>query len=902
MKTVDPPRRTHGMRMVSGLLAVMVCGLFGQFPLSAQATEEPKPFWPGAEYNSSVPSFEDALGHAPGERIVSHGELMQYFQALAAAAPDRIKVWPYATTYQGRELVYAAVGSAENISRLSEIEADIQALADPRSTNAAEAKELVDRLPALVWLAYGVHGNEISSPDAAALTAYHLLASQNDPVVDSILKDAVVFIDPLQNPDGRDRFVHHYRSIEGIVPEADRISAEHDEPWPGGRTNHYLFDLNRDWFALTQPETRGRVEVLQRWLPQVFVDLHEMGGDSSYYFAPEAVPYNPHLAADQRASLEVFGRNNAKWFDEYGFDYFTREIYDAFYPGYGASWPAYFGAVSMTYEQASARGLVYLRSDGDLLHFRQTVRQHFVTSISTAEAAAKNRAKLLNEFYDYGQSAVSEGEEEGQFVLPYRGDRALVDKLAGLLVTQGVEVHRALSDLSTCGATYPAGSYVVPLDQRAKRLVRNLLDEDVPMASDFLDEQERRRARRLRDQIYDVTSWSMPLMWNLEAVQCSDRAVRKDASAFEAASPSLVRAGRVPSADAKVAYLVPWGSVASVKLLAGALKKGLEPLSPDVGFTQNGRSFPAGTLVFKTEDHPDDLRSTLAELARATGAEVVAADTSWVEDGVNWGSRQVVKIHAPRIALAWDEPVSGLSAGATRYFLERKLGYPVTPIRVSSLARADLRRYQVLILPGAWGSYGQAFGEGGLNRLKDWVRAGGTLISFDGATRYLADEDVDLLGTRLQDRAPVAEQPETGVLETAEDLLAAIQPEEERPDNVAGVMLRARVDLEHWLSAGLPEQLNVLFSGSSIFEPIKIDRGVNVVSFAGPEEVLASGYLWEENRVQLAHKPFVMIERQGSGLVIGFTGDPTTRAYVDGLDLLVANAIFRGSAHARPLR
>ncbi len=876
--------------------------LLGGVALALPAQDEPPfVFWPGADYRSDVPTFQSVLGHEPGERIVSQGELRSYFDALTVAAPDRIRLWPYAESFEGRTLFYAAVGSPENIARLEEIGEGMRELADARSTGPERARELIGELPALVWLAYGVHGNEISSPDAAALTAYHLIAAQGDDVVDTILRDAVVFIDPLQNPDGRDRFVNHFRETVGLVPDPDRISAEHDEPWPGGRTNHYLFDLNRDWFALTQPETRGRIEILQRWMPQVFVDLHEMGGDSTYYFAPEAVPYNPHLSADQRASLEIFGRNNAKWFDAYGFDYFTREIYDAFYPGYGASWPSYFGAVAMTYEQASARGLVLLRQDGDLLRFRDGVRHHFVTSVSTSEAAARNREKLLTDFYEYGRSAIAEGEAEGQFVLPRRGDVALVDRLAGLLVTQGVEVHRATAELATCGERFPAGSYVVPLDQRAKRLARNLLDDDVPMDDDFLEEQERRRARRLRDQIYDVTAWSLPLMWNLDVVQCGDRAARTGGAALEPAGPEGVRPGPVSATSAKVAFVVPWGSVASAKLLAGALRQGFSPLSADVSFTQAGREYPAGSLVFKVEDHPEDLGVRLAALARSTGAEVVAADTSWVEAGVNWGSAQVARIRAPRVALAWDQPTSSYSAGATRYFLEQKLGYPVTVVRTSTLARADLSRYQVLILPSAFGGYGRVLRGGAVDRLREWVQEGGTLLTFGSATTFLTDEDVDLLGTSLQQRSPAAGQPETGILETREQLTEAIQPAEESPDNVAGVLLRAEVDLEHWLTAGLPPTLNVLFSGRSIYDPVQIDRGLNLVSFAGPDEVLAAGYLWEETRKQLAYKPFVMLEPEGRGMVIAFAGDPTTRAYVDGLDLLLANAIFRGAAHARPL-
>ena len=270
----------------------------------------------------------------------------------------------------------------------------MQRLADPRATTRAEAEAIIADQPAITWLSYGVHGNEISSTDASMLTAYHLLASRGDERVANIMRDTVVVIDPMQNPDGRDRFLQHFNMSEGLIPDDDRISAEHDEPWPGGRTNHYLFDLNRDWFIMTQPETRGRIELVQEWYPVAYVDAHEMGSDGTYYFAPEAIPYNPHLAADQRSSLELFGRTNARWFDTFGIDYFTREVYDAFYPGYGASWPSYFGSVAMTYEQASSRGLVFRQYDGNRLTYPYTVRNHFVTSLGTAETVQMNRREI----------------------------------------------------------------------------------------------------------------------------------------------------------------------------------------------------------------------------------------------------------------------------------------------------------------------------------------------------------------------------------------------------------------------------------------------------------------------------------------------------------------------------
>ena len=392
-------------------------------------------YFPDADYDPAIPSVESVLGYSVGERITWHADILRYFEALEAAVPDQVSIHPYAESWQGRKLIYVVISSAENMSRVDEIKSGMQKLRNVAETSEREASRIIGSQPAVTWLSYSVHGDEISPSDAAMLTAYHLLASRGDERVGKILKESVVVIDPLQNPDGRDRFIHSFESAEGLISDPDRLAAEHDQPWPRGRTNHYLFDLNRDWFILSQPETRGRIDVIQEWYPVAFVDAHEMRGDSTYYFAPEAVPYNPHLAEDQRASLELFGRTNAAWFDQFGIDYFTREIFDAFYPGYGASWPSYFGSIAMTYEQASTRGLVFRQYDGVDLSYADTVRNHFLTSLGTAETVANNREKFLQEFYDYQVSAIEEGSSEDiqAYILPTQADQAGADKLAGLL-------------------------------------------------------------------------------------------------------------------------------------------------------------------------------------------------------------------------------------------------------------------------------------------------------------------------------------------------------------------------------------------------------------------------------------------------------------------------------------
>src|SRR5947209_15290390 len=364
-----------------------LCFVLLSLSLAAETRFE---YWPGASYDPAIPTEKAVLGHDPGGRVSSPAEVVRYMEALAAAAPSRMKLFDYGKTWEGRRLIYVVIGSEANMARMAAIQAGMKRLADPRQMPDADARKLMNDLPAVVWLAYGVHGNEISSSDAALHTAYHVLASRNDKVVDEVLSKVLLVLDPMQNPDGRNRFVENFDIAEGLEPDASPLAAEHNEPWPGGRTNHYYFDMNRDWFAMTQPETVGRIKAVQQWFPLVFVDLHEMGSDSTYYFAPEANPYNPHIIKSQRDSLEWFGRNNAHWFDQYGFSYFTKESYDEFYPGYGASWPLYFGSIAMTYEQGSTRGLIVRRSDGVIVNYRDTVRQHCVASISTAETAARN--------------------------------------------------------------------------------------------------------------------------------------------------------------------------------------------------------------------------------------------------------------------------------------------------------------------------------------------------------------------------------------------------------------------------------------------------------------------------------------------------------------------------------
>ena len=887
------------MKRAAILLAGLAC--FAQKPFE---------FWPGATYAVGVPTVRQVLGYEPGEKITASAGLVKYLEALAAAEPARMKIFQYGESWEGRKLVYAAMGSEANIRRLAEIRNAVQRIADPRKTPEADARKLMAGLPAVVWLSYGVHGNEISSCDAALLTAYHLLASRNDKLVDDVLAKVLVLIDPVQNPDGRDRFVNSFEQTRGLLPDPSPLAAERNEPWPGGRGNHYLFDLNRDWIALTQPEIAAEVKALREWLPLVYVDLHEMSGEGTYFFTPEADPYNPHLTPTQRQSLNLFGRNNARWFDKYGFDYFTREQYDAFYPGYGASWPLYYGALAMTYEQASVRGLVVRRSDDTLLAYRDTVRHHFVASISTLETAAANREKLLSDFYQYRAGAIDEGRKESvkAFLLSQGRDASATDKLAGILMEHGIEVARAKSPFRDGEKEYPAGTYVVPLAQPAKRFIHTLLDPHVPMDDKFVAAEEVRRKLRQRTEIYDVTAWSLPLLFNVEAAAGGT----VPESVLEPARPARIVPREVRGGPAAVAYLVPWGSQAAGRLLAAALREDLKVHSSDKPFTQDGVKFPEGSLIVKVAENPADLAERLARLARDTGAAVYAANSGWVDDGVNFGSRWVVTLPKPAIAIAWGAPTQSGSAGAARFVLERQYGYPVTPVRMAQLVSGDLSRFQVLILPSG-GDYAGALGENGVEHIKEWVSAGGTIVALGDAVGFLANKDVGLLEVAQENALREGEQKDdkkekpdedTGrvagtVIATEAELEKATRAAVELPDSAPGAIARARVRPDYWLTAGAGDTVYAMVEGRAIFTPIKSDKGVNAVYFDSADKLVASGHLWAENRRQMAFKPLVISAASGRGIVVAFTEDPNFRAFSDGMNVFFLNAVFRGPAHAR---
>ncbi|MEM7414153.1 MAG: M14 family zinc carboxypeptidase [Gemmatimonadota bacterium] len=847
---------------------------------------------PGTQYDPSVPTFEQVVGYGPREDIPHPADLTRYFRALAEAAPERTELVEYAESWQGRPLVALVIGSPERISRLDAIKADLARFAAVEGLSDDEIETLISELPVVTALMHSVHGNEISPAGAAVAEAYHLLAAQGNPAVDLILRESLVIIDPVENPDGLARWVQHNRQSRARWPNQPTYSAEHDEPWPGGRVNHYLFDLNRDLFIQSQPETAGKVGLFLEYKPNILADLHEMGGNSTYFFPPTARPTNPWYGERQVALMDVFGEANAAAFDQRGFAYFNREVYDAFYPGYVDMWPMNHGAMGMTFEQASARALVLRQSDGDILTYADGVLHQFTAAITTAETAARHRERILRDYFEFRREGIELGREgPAEMVIHSAHDPSMADRLARMLASNGIEVREASGSVNVQGRQLPSnGTYIIPMAQPTYRFVRNLLDDHVPMAEDFIQRQLDRRARREGDEIYDLTAWSQSLMWDVEALESEDETGAAGALVTREGRATTMEVRTLP--EAVVGYLVPWGT-AGAAAVTEALREGIRVRAAGESFVLGGRSYGAGTAIIRVSENDDDLRTRLGTIAHVHGAEVVPIDDAYVTEGTSLGANSVRGLTSPRVMLVYDSPGSIYSVGWARYVLEQRYGQPTVAVRASSVGRADLSDYDVIVIPS--GNYGSVFGSGMVDRLRNWMSRGGTLVTIANSSAWAGR--VGLLSTtteRRGGRAAGSDAPSGGTPDQPIEYLEEIVPDDEAPESVPGAILRVILDQNHWLSAGTDGEIGVLVESSRVFSPLTLNEGTNVGRYGELADLVLSGIVWEESRPQLASKSFLMHENWGAGQIIAFAEDPNYRAYAEATQLLFINAVILG--------
>ncbi|MBC8231331.1 hypothetical protein H8E77_17405 [bacterium] len=874
-----------------------------------------------------IPTIESVLGYSVGERLSRHADIEKYITTLADSS-KRVELHTYGKSYEDRTLYYLVISSPKNLAKISTIKSELAKLADPRLIkDDGELESIIQKTPAITWIAANVHGREHSTADAAMLLAYQLTAGE-DEITKQIIENTVVIIDPLQNPDGRERTVNYFYSAFGIRPNPDQNAAEHEEPWPSGRGNHYLFDLNRDWFPLTQQETVAKVKAYLEWHPQVYADLHEMGHNSSYYFLPPDFPINANFSDIVLKWWNIYGKGNADAFDKMGWEYYVKEIFDAFYPGYGECWPTFHGATGMTYEQAGVRGISIKRDDDTTLTFREAIEHHFTASMATCQTTATHREERLRDFYLFHKNAIEEGKTGSikEFLI-VPGEKALnSEKLVGKLMQQGIEVKIAESDFTNQRArnyrnnrledrNFPAGTYIVRLDQPTRQLIKALFEKEAELSEEYINRELERRKNKLPSQMYDVTAWSLPLAFDVDVywtgefsqVEAADLREHECRQSGRRETEKPHRKETVPQ-KASIAYLLRYTSNNAVKSLIQLLQGEYRVHVANKEFKLNGENFDRGTLVIKLRENKPDLHDKLIQLADEYGVDFIPTDTSWTEEGISLGSGSIVYLKKPKVVLLYNTPASTLSYGWLAYLFEQEYGLEFTAVNYSFLRSGDLSDYNVIILPsGSGGEYDRFIGKDGVNHLKQWVSDGGTLIALKGASAFLAREEFGMTtSTLINDLRKTEKKNEKDKEKTEEkqekqgekaEAKEGPVPYEYRPFRVPGAILKVKLDQNHFLTYGYEESLNVLVDSEYLFSPSK--RGWDVATYCEESEFHVSGFIFQEMQKALPGQVYLIDEPNGRGHIILYADDPNFRAYWDGLGRLFFNSILLGPSLRR---
>ena len=904
-------------------------------------------FWARGPYRPAVPRPDRLLGYEIGEMNTQFGAQERVLLAIADAAKDRVRIEPIGTTVERRPMRLFIVSSPENIARLDAIRADLDRIADPRGASAGDLAAIAARTPAVVWINESIHGNESPGFENAMPLLYQLAAS-DEPATVEMLKHTIVIINPSMNPDGHERFAVWYNSIN--VKNPDPGAYEHREPWSiQGRYNHYRFDMNRDVIATTQREVQAVVKGMLRWHPMVTVDQHGQVG--TYFFPPAARPVNENLGPNATKWLEAIGQGNAAAFDAHGWMYFSRDQFDLYYPGYWDTWPSLTGATGMTYETDGGgwKGIAYRRDDGSIVSFRDGIAKHFTSALATIQTTAGRSTERVRDYLAFRQDASSSGSGGMRRVVLLPGrDPARAAELAGTLLRAGIEVRRTTAAFSSArahgydGATgqrrFDAGAYVIDLAQPQGHVARAILEPASQLDTIFARTQTEKAARNARRgkraegegyEFYDITAWSLPTAFGVDAAWTEDAgavsgallALPDDSSgtARRVAGELLpvdVGGGVVGGQRATSAYVFTSERNGALRLAYHLLAEGFTVSVATQPLDAGGRTWPRGTYVVRPARNVDALYARLDALARESGVDVTPINSAFTGNGGQFGlgSDPVVGLRAPKVAVVSDEGISQTSYGALWFDFERRYGITFTPVSLGYLSGGDIAQFNVIIVPdGSAGAIGGKLGKGGAERLKTWVEGGGTLITMAGASAWAASEGANLTTARAlgADDAPKADSAAKGKGadsvgnaarrrerasdKTQDDLLAVTSPTAANgPQPVPGANFDVVLDRTHWLTFGYETpRITVLFEGD-VF--LKLSReGTNVGVFPATGPLVRAGFTFPGNTERLLRNTAFLVEEPvGDGHVVLFANDPMFRGWWRALDRLVLNGIVLG--------
>ncbi|MDH7913059.1 M14 family metallopeptidase [Winogradskyella sp. SYSU M77433] len=796
----------------------------------------------------NLQSPSDFLGYDIGTQFSRHHQVVDYFKSVADAVPNQVKLEQYGTTNERRKLMLAYVSSEENIKNLETIR-----------ENNLKNTGLLDGEPtnidvAIVWLSYNVHGNEASSSEAAMLTLYKLLTERKD-----LLENTIVIIDPCLNPDGRDRYVNWYNKTASQPYDTDVQASEHNEPWPGGRPNHYLFDLNRDWAWATQVETQQRLEKYNKWMPHIHVDFHEQGPNEPYYFAPAAEPFHEIISDWQSDFQTQIGQNHAKYFDAEGWLFFTRERFDLFYPSYGDTYPTYMGSIGMTYEQGGhgISGLGILNDESHELTLVERLTHHTTTGLSTVEIASKNASKLNTEFAKFFNNSDLKYKS---YVLTGNEDK--INSLKTLLNKHDIQFENANST-KVSGYNYKTGqqgsftadanSLVVHTNQPKGKMVKVLFEPNAKLTDSLT---------------YDITAWSIPYAYGLDAY----------ASTSKVLSSKLMERQTVQTLNDAYGYVSKWNSMNDAKFLAELLKQDFKVRFTEKPFSSNGSKFDRGSLIITKGDnkHIKDFVSKLNTVAQEFTQPLTEITSGFSQMTPDIGSPDIKLVNKQKVAVLSNEGTSSLSYGEIWHFFEQQLQYPLTSIHTDDLSETNLSKYNVLIIPN--GYYGKVLNDDTMSQIKDWVSDGGKVIAIDGALRNFAGKD----GFSLNYKPSESE-------DTDDNLISYADREREYTNNlITGAIFKTKVDNTHPMAFGYDSEYFTLKLGSSAYS--LLDSGYNV-AYLNDAKVY-SGFAGKKALADLGDTLVFGEERMGSGSFIYFVDNTLFRSFWENGKLFFVNSVF----------
>ncbi|MDN5284347.1 MAG: zinc carboxypeptidase [Mucilaginibacter sp.] len=815
-----------------------------------------------AGFAQKIQSPDEFLGYKLGDQFTPHYRIVDYFKYVASASKN-VKLQQFGTTNEGRPLLAMFIASDENIGRLEEIRHNNLRLAGIESGTA------IANAPVITWLSYNVHGNEPASSEAAMWTLFDFVDPANT-ATKAWLKNSVVVIDPCLNPDGRDRYVHFYNSVRGAVPDANPTSREHVEPWPGGRVNHYYFDLNRDWAWQSQKETQARVSLFNQWLPEVHVDYHEQGYNAPYYFAPAAEPYHKDITQWQRDFQVTIGKNNAKYFDQNGWMYFTKQEFDLLYPSYGDTYPLYNGSIGMTYEQGGiSAGLAVLTRSGDTLTFAQRISHHHTTGLSTVEITSANAQKVLDEFKKFYDNSRTNPPGEYKTYVIKNDNNNNINALAKMLGRNGIHYGFGLTNRAITGYDYFTGKteqYNVGLNDlvinayQPKAVLLNVLLEPKTFIAD--------------SNTYDITAWALPYAYGLKAYGVKE-SLKPANTTWSIAKPQSLTNSHA------YAYVAKWQSVNDVKFLASLLKKHIKVRYSEKPFEAAGKKFTAGSLLItRAGNDRADFDRVVTQTATDLDEELIPLSSGFVDKGADLGSDAIRYIRQPRVMLIAGDGVNSEAMGEVWHLFEQQIGYPITLVKYQDLGRTRLSDFDVAVFPdGRYDDFPS-------DKLQGWIRDGGKLIAIDNAVALLADKK-DFGLKKKEEKKEDKEKADAKEKETIK--VYADRDRDAIRSMIPGAIFKLNLDNTHPLGFGLPNYYYSLKMNDDIYDYLGED-GWNVGTIKKNSYV--SGFAGAQSKQKINNGLLLGVQSMGRGSVIYMVDDPLFRSFWENGKLLFSNAVF----------